>query len=345
MISYHALRILRRFFVGLLTFVIIGALGLLAWFLWLQRYVVYTDEGAKLDFSVSPQFSGGEAAVPPAPAPTVSVVYDDDTTATQPPSAEFVRFSGYYITLEDLSGDISALQTRLEALPERSTILIDLKNIQGEFYYSTTLGPTSSAVDPRQMDALIAYLKNSGHYIIARIPAFRERNYFLADTENWSRNAHGLAKKGGNGSLWDDNGCYWLNPTSDGALSFLIQIVTELRLLGFDEVVFTEFRYPETTAVNLPEDRLAVLNETAAMLVRTCATDTFALSFQREAADLTLPQGRTRLYLQGIAAADTALIAGQSGLADPSIQLVFLTELNDTRFDAYCALRPLEMAR
>ena len=43
-------------------------------------------------------------------------------------------------------------------------------------------------------------------------------------------------------------------------------------------------------------------------------------------------------------AANAASIAQQSGLENPAVNLVFLTEVHDTRFDAYSVLRPLEAA-
>ena len=346
MISYRAQRFLRRLCVTLLILLIIGAVLLMCWFLWLQRYVVYTEDGAKLDFGISLQFPEGEVATPPEPKPTVSIVYNDDANATTPTHSEFTRFSGYYVTLGDIQADAESVRTQLEALPKGTAVLLDVKNIKGEFYYSSALGTRISETVVAEMDSIISLLNKKGHYLIARLPAFRERQYFMADTENWSRNPHGLAKKNGNGSLWeDDQQCYWLDPTSEGALSYLIQIVTELKMLGFDEVVFTEFRYPETSSVNLPTDRLKVLNETAATLVRTCATDNFTLSFARNRTDLTLPQGRTRLYLENVSATDAVQVAEQSGYPDPNVQLVFLTTLPDTRFDTYCVLRPLELAR
>ena len=43
-------------------------------------------------------------------------------------------------------------------------------------------------------------------------------------------------------------------------------------------------------------------------------------------------------------AANAALVAESSGVADVSSRLVFLTEVHDTRFDDYSVLRPLEAA-
>ena len=185
------------------------------------------------------------------------------------------------------------------------------------------------------MEELISALREKGHYLIARLPAFQDKYYFLDDEK-----AHvpfGLAKDGGNGSLWKDTkyedgkSCYWFNP--------------ELRLKGFDEVLLEDFRFPNTSMIRFDGDQQKALDEAAATLVKACATDTFTLSFGCRDTKLTLPEGRVRLYLQNAAAADIVVLAGQVTLADPAAQLGFLTELHDTRFDEYCVLRPLSAAQ
>ena len=53
---------------------------------------------------------------------------------------------------------------------------------------------------------------------------------------------------------------------------------------------------------------------------------------------------RSRIYLSGVDAADAAAAAEQSGVGDTKVNLVFLTELHDTRFEDYGVLRPLSGA-
>ncbi len=37
-------------------------------------------------------------------------------------------------------------------------------------------------------------------------------------------------------------------------------------------------------------------------------------------------------------------MAAQAGFSDPKLHVVFLTEVGDTRYDAYCVLRPIDSA-
>ena len=44
-------------------------------------------------------------------------------------------------------------------------------------------------------------------------------------------------------------------------------------------------------------------------------------------------------------ASELKSVAEQTALADPTIKLVFITDLNDTRFDDYSVMRPLDTAQ
>lgn len=344
MISYRAKRFLRRLLTAAMILCVVGALLLLFWLLWLNRYVIYTREGAKLDFDLSSQYAQGEPPVAPTAGETVQITVENPRDEEDTGPKEFTRFSGYYVDLDTLLADFEGTQQTLAALPAETAVMLDVKSVKSMFYYTTNLGNQAEDFDSSRLDALIETLQNKGHYLIARVPAFQEYYYILENERE--RVPYGLEKSGGNGSLWLDTGygCYWLDPASDGTLTYLIQIVTELRNKGFDEVVFADFRYPDTDQIVCDDDKLAVLNSTAATLVKTCATDAFAVSFTRSAADLTLPEGRTRLYITGITAADAAAIAESTAFQDPTAHIVFLTDLSDTRFDEYSVLRPLSTA-
>jgi hypothetical protein len=75
----------------------------------------------------------------------------------------------------------------------------------------------------------------------------------------------------------------------------------------------------------------------------TCSTKSFAVSFQ-SSEGFTPPEGRGRVYVTGADALGAQTIAENSGVADTTINLVFITDLYDTRFDEYSVLRPLSFA-
>ncbi len=346
-IPYRAQQTLRRLGVTLLALLMLLVVLLLCWFLWLQRYIVYTADGAILDFNVSLEFSGGEVVQEPQPPQNSDLQFSQGSNLSEN-TKELVQFIGYRVTLDALKADIDAVKQDISALPKGTTILLELKTKRGEFAYTTTLGPNVKGLDSTRVDELIAYLRSSGYYIIAQVPAFIEYEYFMYDSVHWSRNVNGLSRASGSSALWEDPSnrpCFWLNPTADGARSYLIQIVSELRSFGFNEVAFSYFQFPDTDNIKFSGDRNAALAETAEVLVKTCATETFAVSFIRSNADLPIPEGRTRLYLTGVPAGDVAIMAGRVNAANTKAQLVFFADTNDTRFDEYSVLRPLDMAR
>ena len=334
MISYRTRQSLRRFFTGLvITAVILAVVGMV-WLLWLNRYVIYTRDGAKLDFSLDLQFPAGEVAQRPTETGGVDIYYNEGSDAVLPETTELQQLTGYMITAEMLQGNIPALSKQLQKLPSGTPILLDVKNIRGDFFYNTNLGPGSSKVDAAALETMITTLNSKGYYLIARLPAFRDYWY---GRENVNDGLFNLDRY----SLWlDPDRCYWLNPTSEGTMTYLVQIISQLRSLGFDEVVFYDFQFPDTNKIYFKEDKAEAIREAAKTLVRTCSTDTFAVSFVSSDPSFPLPQGRSRLYFSGVSAADAASLVSQSGLADPDVRIVFLTDLMDTRFDDYGVLRP-----
>lgn len=337
MIPYRVRSALRNVFVTLLVLLLIAAGILLCWLLWLNRYVLYTRDGALLDFDLSMEFPQGQLAEPPAPGETIDIYYNEGANVITPESTELTQLAGVYVSGTMLAENFDAVETALKSVPAGTPVLLDVKNIRGEFYYTTNLGQGATSVDTARMDDLISYLQQTDHYLIARVPALRDFWFGLNNVDNGIFNPNRW-------SLWmDADRCYWLNPLADGTLTYLIQIATELRLMGFDEVVFTDFAIPDTQNIYFPDDRVAAINDTAAKLVNVCSTDSFAVSFSNSADTFVLPEGRSRLYLENVAAAQAAGIAQRTGIADPEIRLVFLTDLMDTRFDSYGAMRPVKI--
>jgi hypothetical protein len=234
--------------------------------------------------------------------------------------------------------DIDAVISQIQALPAETAVMVDVKGIKGDFYYSSAVSSKrNSSIDTGKMDELIAYLKRTGRYAIARIPALRDYDYGLNHVPD------GVHHSSGAYLHMDEQGCYWLNPGSEGTLAYLTRIILELKARGFDEVVLEDFCFPQSEAILVNGDKSQLLTNAANVLMTACATDRFAVSFLKTE-EFTMPNGRTRLYLTGLDAVQAEEAAQNSGIADTAVNLVFLTELHDTRFDAFGVLRPLSAA-
>jgi hypothetical protein len=337
-LSYRARQNLRYVLIGALIFLLIAIVLWMIWIIWLDRYVVYTRDGAQLNFDRPIGAFSGEAAAPPELSETVTIYFNEGENEINL-SNELTTIQGYYADTTALRKSVDTVREQIEQLPRGTPIMLDMKNIAGQFHYSTAVGSqTSSRIDIEAMDSLLEYLRTSNYYTIARIPAFRDYDFGLHNVP------YGLSLPSGIGLWMDDTGCYWLDPTSDGTLNYLIQIVNELKALGFDEVVFTDFCFPDTEKIKFDGNRTTAINNAAESMAIICSSSTFCVSFVSDDPLFRLPDRRCRLYRTGVAAADVRYAAEASGVADPAINLVFLTETNDTRYDDYCVLRPLDSA-
>ena len=217
--------------------------------------------------------------------------------------------------------------------------MLELKTGTGNFCYKSSLpnAPVSSKVDEEAMEGLIKYLAKANYYTIAAVPAFRDRAYGLKNT------SYGIHHSSGR-YLWaGDDKCYWLDPAKNGTRSWLVQIASELRDMGFDEVLFTDFCFPPTEDILYEGDKLAALNEAAADLAYNLATEDFCVSFLCNEEGFVLPEGRTRLYRDKVDASMAQAVAETLTVPDKAINLVYLTDVGDTRFDAFGVLRPLTL--
>ena len=325
------------------TAVVVGTVLALAlalwicWILWLGRFVVYSRDGVRLDFDwVTP--GPFVTAVEPERM-SVNIRYDDGDEPVVERSKELEQLTGCYITIEMLTGDIAEVDRLVREQPKGTAVMLELKSGTGNFYYDTKMpnANISSKVDPDAVADLIAYLTKADYYTVACVPALRDRAFGLKNT------AYGIHHSSGR-YLWaGDDKCYWLDPVKNGTRNRLIDIAAELRDLGFDEVVFTDFCFPPTEDILYEGDQLAALNETAQHLVYNLATEDFCVSFLCNTEGFTLPEGRTRLYRDGVSADLAQSVAASAAVPSQQINLVYLTEAKDTRFDAYSVLRPLSM--
>ena len=337
LLSYHTRRFLSRLGRIVLTVAVIALIALFFWLLWLQRFVVYTSDGVKLDFSLSQEQLQGQVAVPPESGIQVEIQFGskDDDKPQEDPSQQLL--AGYYVSEEMLYTDIHGVLAQVKALPAGTPVLLDVKNYRGYFYYSTSVGSqTYGKVDVTAMDELIAWLGSSDLYTIARLPALSD---YVFGAEKPSA---GIPLSSG-ALYFDENKCYWLDPTDEDALTYLIQVVRELRSLGFDEVVFTEFRIPESEKIVFSADRHQAIADAAQAIVAACATEDFLVSYATDSVDFPLPPARCRLYMMGVQAAQVADIAAQLQHIAPS-RLVFFADNTDTRYNNYSVLRPVELA-
>lgn len=338
-IPYRTQRVLNRVGTVALVLAIIGIVGWLCWVIWLQRYVVYTNDGATLDFSRSANEVSGEIAVPPVAEENIAIYYNEGANAIDT-SNDLTQLNGYYITAEMFQNNMDNVMLQIERLPSGTAVMIDMKGAYGSFYYSSQLGDAviSQSTDIPSVAKLVDRLQSKGFYTIARVSAFRDYNFGL---NHVSSGLYMLSRAG----LWADSaGMYWLDPTNATTTSWISSVILELKGLGFDEVMLSNFCFPSSDQYIFNGEKDAALQTAASTLVSTCASKDFALSFCVNNPAFSLPDERCRLYLEDVDAGSLTSKVSQATCDYPEAQMVFLTENADTRYDQYSVLRSLEVA-
>ena len=338
-IPYRHRRVLQRVGAAALVLLLITIVAWLCWVLWLQRYVVYVDDGAVLDFEHSSYDVVGEEAVPPKAAQNISIFYNEGADAIDTTN-EMSQIIGYYIDSDMFKNDLDNVLLQLERLPAGTPIMIEMKGGYGSFYYSSQLADAvhSASTDIDSVDALIKKLQTKGFYTIAQVSALRDREF---GNNHVSSGLYMLNRKG----LWmDSGGMYWLDPTSSTTTNWITSVVLELKELGFDEVLLDNFCFPSGDQYIFNADKTEALQAAATTLMSTCGSSDFVLSFRVDSPTFTLPEGRCRMYLNNIDPNSISTTASQVTFDDSDVRLVFLCETGDTRYDAYSVLRSLNVA-
>lgn len=339
-IPYRTRRLLNHIGVVLLILLLILTITWLCWVVWLERYIVYTRDGAVLDLEISANTLTGEVAQPPeADGSNISIYYNEGENAIETSNA-LTQLDGYFIDSEALTSDIAGSWEALDHLSSGTPIMIDLKGGYGSFYYSSNLpgAIASASVSTASVDEIIKDMKDKGFYTIARISAFRDYEY---GRKNVAQGLMHVNRKG----LWpDEGGCYWLDPTQPAVINWICSMVNELKELGFDEVVLSDFRFPAGESYIFNGDKDAALQQAAATIYSNCAGPGFTLSFCVTSTTFTLPQGRCRMYMEGVSAENVGARTALLTIEEPQIRLVFIAETNDTRYNEYGVLRPIDAA-
>ena len=338
-IPYRHQRALKRTGTVLAVLFLILAVTWLCWVVWLQRYVVYTDTGAELNFALSSYELTGKKAVKPQAQQNISIFYNEGADAIDT-THEVTQLNGYYITSEMFQQDIDYVMLQIERFAAGTPVMIDMKGGFGSFFYQSNLSDAviSASTNIEKVSQLITRLHTKCFYTIARISAFQDRSF---GESHVSSGLYMLNRRG----LWmDPEGMYWLDPTNATTSSWITSQVLELRDMGFDEVLLDDFCFPNSEQYIFTGDKAAALQSAAATLMSTCGNNKFVLSFQTSDPAFILPEGRCRQYITGVSAAGIAQAAAQYKMSDPEIRMVFLAESGDTRYEKYSVLRSLHVA-
>lgn len=312
--------------------IVLGVLALLAVFrfIYLERFLVYDKDGAHLDYGAA--LPETEKRTDSAQTETFALIREEAAAEATPADGSPAPLSGIYVTAGQLlEPDLAPI---LEAADGVNAVMLDMKTQTGKYLYTTAQAGTDTvSADLDAIGVVISALsRKPGMTLIARIPAFPDSAYALAD---YSR---ALTIRGG--ALWmDQNGSYCLDPASKDVQSYLAATAEELIRLGFDEVVFDGFAFPESGNIVYSGDRAQVVREAAQAVAGWLSASEIPVSFVS-----TDPEVYRFSHRMWIPEAAGELVSEQvrqysEVFPDPG-RLVFLTGSRDTRFASYSVMSP-----
>jgi hypothetical protein len=338
--SYRNKHIMKRVLLVLLAVLLAVILFVIGRFIYVQRFVVYEDGGAHLNYDQKLSPSGQSAPAANAEDYPFETVLEA-SAATEDGEIAIPAVSGWHITTSMLAKSVDDVRAALAAADDYSAVVLDVKSVYGNFYYSTAIGGASVAtdgVDVSAIDELIAELTARQNLtVIARVPAFSDSNFALAHQPD------GLPLS--SGALWtDENGCYWLNPYSNDVQGYLSSIAIELSKRGFDEVLFDGFYVPDSERIvwSLQDvTKQAALADAAKNIVSDLTGYGIRVDFGTTDPAVAAYAGRIAVVTEDAATVDELVGTMADVLPDTATQIVFLTSSRDTRFSVCSVVRPL----
>ena len=336
--SYRNKRALRRGGLIALAVLLLLAVLILCRVIYLERYVTYTADGAKLDYTQKLTRTDVDPQKPnPDDYPFEMIL--ESSTVQEESGTTLAQFQGVYITTTMMAQHLDEVLTAVDSLdPDITAVMIDAKSIFGFYYYSSELtGAETADSDIAAIDALIEKLtQKEGLRVIARVPAFCDPEYALKHQDD--------ALPLYTGALWtDENNCYWLNPYKNDVQGYLVSIAIELSKRGFDEILFDDFYFPSSDRIAWNSD---ISREDAVLDAALNVSDSLygyniAVSFGSKSPAVAKYASRIYVTTDDPTQVMELTDAMQGTLADMASQIVFLTASRDTRFEQCSVLRPL----
>lgn len=227
-----------KFIAVALTVIVVLVLGGM---LYCQRYIVYTDEGPKLElppflemFRREKGDPGGSTSLPDPG--DVSVIIDPE--GSQPSAVPGEPGEEDYILelpVSDVIGGTAA--GKLEEVKAEALVL-QMKAPSGQLAWRSGLfaADWSGVNAPQSNNDALKQWNEGEWYTVARVCCFRD------DSVPYSMN--NLALRRGEFNWRDELGLRWISPAKEEAQAYIAGLCGELAVLGFDEILLEQFHFP-----------------------------------------------------------------------------------------------------
>ncbi len=203
-----------------------------------QRYIVYTDDGIRLEL---PFLEREEAARSPEELENLEVVVkpiepEEEITVEAPAEEEVLWLKAVTLPLEAVLDGTAADRARQSGA---NAIVLDMKTDLGQLGYRSQL-PLAEQFGVNhansEINGKLGELSGGEFYLIARISCFRD--HALAEELTYAIETNP-------GRRWFDlESVRWSSPASSAVQDYLTGIMVELAQLGFDEILLDRWGYP-----------------------------------------------------------------------------------------------------
>lgn len=236
--SYRGRGGIRTFLKAVIALLIVVLILVVAAFIFLQKYMVYSDDGqARLELPWL-QNVPVETAEPSAPVTSQSVevvTQEPDDQPTFLPLTVEPTVKGAMLAESYLNG---------QTLPATATdgltaAIFDMKGDDGLLRYASQLSVANSLrvnTQPESRNEAIKAVTAGEVPTVARVSCLRDNHV--------PRQDHSMSLRTASGNWMDADGNRWVNPSSEKTRAYLAGVCAELAELGFDEILLDNAGYP-----------------------------------------------------------------------------------------------------
>lgn len=241
--SYRGRTPAKRFFkvLGVILVVLI-LLGIAAG-VYLQQFLVISDDGVRLDLPGStPEAVSPTPDLPPMDLPVIETPEPTPTPTPTPapsPTPEPDSLAPVLLPVEALYD--GTVISRIETAGGDGA-LFDMKTNMGDLNFVSAvdhaIGAGVNPSSPERNAAIRLLTQTEDLYTVARVSCFKDHNLILYDSS--------FAIFTNSGYRWDDDeGVRWSSPTTPATRDYLTALCVELAQLGFDEILLDNAGYPD----------------------------------------------------------------------------------------------------
>ena len=245
--NYRGRRPLGQLFLAVILILVIAAAGV---FIFLQRYMVYDEDGnLKLEL---PGHNSSQTSLPKPPVSSedITIIIDrkEPETPNDPQMPELPvelppepEVNGAFLLTDMPLTDWAAA---IQRLPEgASGVCLTVKDADGIVYVDSQAAAQLSrrvlSLKATTEQAVADLTEAEGLHTIARITCLLDPKVPILDVR-----ALGLRQRTGY-LFYDDTGASWLDPTKTSVRSYLTGFARECAEMGFDDILLTYVSYPD----------------------------------------------------------------------------------------------------